>query len=191
MLPSPTIIGIDPGTRQMGLVVLHEHELVDFGVYTLRNGERPHNVIGQAKAHLLWHIHTYDPVVVAIEKPYFKPTKRAALLSVIAQEMHERARELNLTVLELTPEEVRAAVAGNAKARKLEVAQAIVAQGFDVLERYLPKRPARAALGFRPRDLYWLHMFDALAIALAATRRITASAQVRTEASGGGTPVLA
>jgi len=168
MLPSPTIIGIDPGTRQMGLVVLREHELLDFGVYTLRNGERPHDVIGQAKGHLLRHIKTYGPAVVAIEKPFFKASKRAALLSVITQELHERSRELNLTVLELTPEEVRAAVAGNAKARKLEVAQAIVVQGFDMLERYLPKRPARAALGFRPRDLYWLHMFDALAIALAA-----------------------
>ena len=30
------------------------------------------------------------------------------------------------------------------------------------------KRPARPALGLRPRDKYWLHVFDALAIAAVA-----------------------
>lgn len=188
---TPTIIGIDPGTRQMGIVVLRERELLDFGVYTLRNGERPHDVIGQAKGYLLRHIAIHGPAVVAIEKPIPMATRRAALLSVIGQELHERSRELNLTVVELTPEQVRAVVAGNPKARKLEVAEAIVAQGFDVLQRYLPKRPARSALGYRPRDRYWLHMFDALAVAIAASRQTTPSAEVRIGAEKGGTPVLA
>jgi len=44
-----TILGIDPGTKEMGLVVLRGRELLYFGVHTLRNGTRPHDVIGQAR----------------------------------------------------------------------------------------------------------------------------------------------
>jgi hypothetical protein len=31
----------------------------------------------------------------------------------------------------------------------------------------VPRIPKRAALGIAPRDRYWLHVFDALAVALA------------------------
>jgi hypothetical protein len=48
------------------------------------------------------------------------------------------------------------------------VAEALVSGGFDQLKELIPKRPKRGALGLRPRDKYWLHKFDALAIAVAA-----------------------
>ena len=38
-----TILGIDPGTREMGVVVLQGDRLLSFGVHTLRNGERPYD----------------------------------------------------------------------------------------------------------------------------------------------------
>ena len=41
---------------------------------------------------------------------------------------------------------------------------------FDQFATLIPKRPARAAPGLRPRDKYWLHMFDALVIAAAVQR---------------------
>jgi hypothetical protein len=93
------------------------------------------------------------------------PTKRAALMSVIAQELRARAEELNLEVVELSPAVIREAVVGNPRATKIEVAEALIRGGFDQLRDLVPKRPARAALGLRPRDKYWLHMFDALALA--------------------------
>ena len=89
-------------------------------------------------------------------------------MSVIAQELHARARELDLSVVELSPEKIRQAVVGNPRATKIEVAERLVADGFEELRVLVPKRPARAALGLRPRDKYWLHMFDALGLAVAA-----------------------
>lgn len=168
MNPPKTILGIDPGTKEMGLAVLCGRELLAYGVHTLRNGERPYDLIGQARRIVLGYVAKHAPQVVAIEAPLMLPTRRAAILSTIAQELRGRARELNLEVAELTPREVRQRVVGDPKATKIDVAEVLVRQGFEQLKELIPKRPARAALGLRPKDKYWLHMFDALALALAA-----------------------
>jgi Holliday junction resolvasome RuvABC endonuclease subunit len=163
-----TIIGIDPGTKEMGLAVLRGQQLLAYGVHTLRNGERPYDLVGQARRIVLGYVAEHNPQVVAIEAPLMLPTRRAAILSVIAQELRGRAKELGLKVVELPPQEVRERVVGNPRATKIDVAEALVRQGFGELQELIPKRPARAALGLRPRDKYWLHMFDALGLAMAA-----------------------
>jgi Holliday junction resolvasome RuvABC endonuclease subunit len=165
-----TILGIDPGTKEMGLAVLRGSELRYFGVRTLRNGTRPHDVIGQARRIVLSAIKRHSPQVVAIEEPLNLPTKRAHVLSVIAQELRGRAEEIGLEVVELSPAGIRERVTGNPRATKIEVAETLVRTGFAQLRDLIPKRPARAALGLRPRDKYWLHMFDALALAIAVER---------------------
>jgi len=163
-----TILGIDPGTKEMGLAVIRGPELLYFGVRTLRNGTRPHDVIGQAKRIVLATMEKHEPDIVAIEEPLPLPTKRAALMSVIVQELRGRAEELSLEVVEMSPLVIRQRVVGNPRATKIEVAEALVRGGFDQLRGLIPKRPTRPALGLRPRDKYWLHMFDALAIARAS-----------------------
>jgi Holliday junction resolvasome RuvABC endonuclease subunit len=164
-IDQPTILGIDPGSRHMGLAVLRGRELLDYGVHTLRNGKRPYNMIGQARGHVLASIRDHAPEIVAIEEPLLLPTKRAALVSALAQELHERARELGIQVVEISPRKVREIVVGNPKATKIEVAEALVRQGFSELAELVPKRPARAVLGLSEKDRYWLHAFDALALA--------------------------
>jgi Holliday junction resolvasome RuvABC endonuclease subunit len=165
-----TILGIDPGTKEMGLVVLRGGDLLAYGVRTLRNGSRPHDVIGQARRILLAAIEKHAPQVVAIEEPLLLPTKRAALMSVIAQELQGRSQELGLEVVELSPEAIRARVVGNPRATKIDVAEALARDGFPQLRPLIPQRPSRPALGLRPKDKYWLHMFDALALAKAALK---------------------
>lgn len=164
-----TILGIDPGTKEMGLVVLRGQELKYFGVHTLRNGTRPHDVIGQAKRIVLAMIERHRPDVVAIEEPLNLPTKRAHLLNVIADEVRERALELGMELVALSPMDIRQRLTGNPRATKIEVAEYLAQNGFDQLATLIPKRPARAALGLRPKDKYWLHVFDALAIAVSVT----------------------
>ena len=165
-----TILGIDPGTREMGLAVIRGPKLLSYGVRTLRNGTRPHDVIGQARRYVLAEIARHAPDVVAIEEPFNLPTKRAHLLSVIDDELRGRAAELGIEVVALSPEEIRRRVTGNPRATKIEVAEHLVRSGFEQLAPLIPKRPARSALGLRPKDKYWLHMFDALAIAVRGSR---------------------
>ena len=166
------ILGIDPGTKEMGLAVLRGRELLYFGVQRLRNGARPYDVIGQARRVVLGLIAKYAPQVVALEMPFNLPTKRAHLLNVIDDELRQRSQELGIEVMELTPMAVRAVVANNPRATKIDVAEHLVLDGFSQLRELIPKRPKPAALGLRPKDKYWLHMFDALAIAVAAEAKL-------------------
>ena len=156
----------------MGLAVLRGGELIGYGVRTLRNGSRPYDVIGQARRVVLGAIAKYSPKIVAIEEPLMLPTRRAALMAVIAEELGKRAIELGVRVIELSPSEVRLSVVGNARATKIQVAESLVRTRFGQLQQLVPRRPARAALGLRPRDKYWLHMFDALALAVASQRTV-------------------
>lgn len=161
------VLGIDPGTKEMGIAVVRGMDLLAYGVHTLRNGERPHNVIGQAKRVVLSYVERFGPEIVAIEAPILKPTQRASLLSVIAQELRARAEETGHEVIELAPWDVRERLLNNPHANKLQVAEKLVAMGFEELRSKLPARPARAVLGYRPGERYWLHVFDALALAVA------------------------
>jgi Holliday junction resolvasome RuvABC endonuclease subunit len=163
------ILSIDPGTRYMGVVVLEGKTLLSYGVHTLRNGERPHDAIGQAKRIVLTYVAKHGPQVVAYEAPLPIATARGAILKVIAEELRARSHELGLEVRALPPQEVRQRLLGNPRASKLDVAQRLVGMGFEELRSKLPQRPKRSALGFRPGEKYWLHMFDSLAVAVAVT----------------------
>jgi len=127
----PTILGIDPGTREMGLAVLRGKELRFFGVRALRNGTRPYDVIGQARRVVLDAVEAYAPDIVAIEQPFNLATTRSHVLNIIADELCERVREIGLELVVLSPDVVRLRVAGNPRATKLEVARVLVDRGFE------------------------------------------------------------
>ncbi len=168
--PHPsTILGLDPGTRYLGAAVLRGKELLAYGVHELKNGARPYDVIGQARHVVLRYIAEHQPQVVAIEAPYRIATQRAAVLSTLAQELHERAKELGLEVVELAPEAVRERLTGRGDATKYEVAQRLAETRFLELRPLVPKKPTLPALWLTPRERYWLHMFDALALSIAGS----------------------
>lgn len=164
---SPTILGLDPGTRFLGAAVLRGNELLAYAVHELKNGIRPYDVIGQARRVVFRYIEQHEPQVVAIEAPYLIATERGAVLTTLARELHERAKELGLEVVELSPERVRSLVTGNPKATKYEMAQRLAATGFPELRSLVPKKPKTPALWLSSRERYWLHAFDALALGLA------------------------
>lgn len=167
MPQQPTILGIDPGTRFMGVAVVRGPQLVEYGVHRLRNGDRADNLLLHAREVLFRIIRDHAPQIVAIEAPYRIATKRGAVLQVLAAVLHQRSADLGIAVVEALPEAVRERVAGDPKARKIQVANALVRR-FPQLTPYVPKSPALPVLWLTQRERYWLHMFDALAVAMAA-----------------------
>ena len=146
--------------------MLHDDSSLTTGAYAAE--WRRYHLIGQARRITDAHIQRWRPSVVAIEAPLRLATNRAALLSVIAQELRAQAQSRRLRVVELSPGEIRMALVGNPRATKIEIAEALVRRGFDALRTLVPKAPARPALWLSAQDRYWLHMFDALALAVAA-----------------------
>jgi len=175
-----TILGIDPGTRFFGAAVIRGPELIAYGVHELKNGVRPYDVIGQARRVVFRYVEQHEPQVVAIEAPYLIASERGAVLTVLARELHERAKELGLDVVELSPERVRQSVTGNAQATKYEVAQKLAETNFRELRRLVPRKPKIPALWLTSRERYWLHAFDALGLAVAAYGPSEASLGVAT-----------
>lgn len=159
----------------MGIAVLRGDRLVAKGVHMLKNGRRPYNLLGQARYVIVDYIKQHKPDVVAIERPLLKPTKRGALVTVVAQELRAHSRELGVRVVTIRVRDVRKSVTGNEWAKKLEVAKTL-AERFPELTSMVPSPPKRAALGLRPKDRYWLHLFDALAVACAGHALQDASA---------------
>jgi hypothetical protein len=107
---------------------------------------------------------------VAIEKPLTLPTKRAGLMSVITDGLHSRSRELGMRVVQVDARDARRIVARNPHATKLDVARVIAARpGFEIRKEKRPKAPPHPVLGYRGADKYWLHLFDAVAVALPAS----------------------
>jgi Holliday junction resolvasome RuvABC endonuclease subunit len=161
-----TILGIDPGSRYMGVAAIRGEHLLGCGVHVLKNGRKPYDLLGQARTVIVEYIEQHAPDVIAIERPLLKPTKRAALVSVLTDELRSRSRALGIHVVTISVRDVRRAVTGNEAAKKIEVARKLVERFPELLSR-LPVPPRRAALGLRPKDRYWLHLFDALAAACA------------------------
>jgi Holliday junction resolvasome RuvABC endonuclease subunit len=165
-----TILGLDPGTRFLGVVVVRGRDLLAYAVHELWNGRQPHDLIGQARRVIFRYIAEHAPDIVAIEAPYLIPSERAATLSTLALELRERSKDLGLCVRQLSPEAARRLVTGDPRSTKIEVAEALVRDGFGELRPKLPKRPTQRALSLRPRDRYWFHVFDALALAVAVQK---------------------
>lgn len=143
---------------------LRGKELLGYGVRTLRNGERAVRPDRSGAQDRDWS-HRRPPAAGGGNRGAAHASGQRAAILPVAQELRERAKELHLQVLEHRPE-VREAVVQNPRATKIDVAEALVRNGFDQLNGLVPKRPARAAL--RPRDKSGLHMFDALELAEAA-----------------------
>lgn len=187
----PTILGLDPGTRFLGIAVLRGRRLLRYAVHELRNGERIYDLLGQARGVVFQYIERFGAQVVALEKPYVLDSDRAVTLRALVRELRERSKEFGLSVVELSPEEVRKGVAGNGRATKHEVAEALSGI-FPELRVHVPRRPKIPALWLSSRDRYWLHAFDAVAVAVAAslaegaTNRQHRSAKVTQSVGGHG-----
>lgn len=162
---SPRILGIDPGTRHMGVGVLEHRRLLHTGVVRFERGLPPDAVLRETRLALLQLIDRYHPAVLAHEKTFWVRSKRTALLQVQEAEIKRLGELRGLTVVGYAPSHVRKLLCGDGHATKAQVADFLVRR-FPELRRH------RRRHGF---PLYWLHMFDALAVAVVCAERMGAS----------------
>jgi Holliday junction resolvasome RuvABC endonuclease subunit len=151
------ILAIDPGTKHIGVALLENEELIDYGVKTIRDRRTAQTILHQASHIVTDLIQAHKPDFFAIER-MFVIQKSAALLSVVAEEMKTTARAIGLQVYEYSPSAVRKFLCDSGRATKANVA-AVVTEKFPELSRHLQKK-------HKWETDYYANIFDAIAVGL-------------------------
>ena len=151
------ILAIDPGSREMGVVVLEDSELIHHGVKSLKTF-RPEAVLRQAVTEILNKlIVEYDIKSMVVENGWFSQ-ERSPLFQTVFRTIKEVARKRNLKLETFAPKTIRKFICADGKATKRRTAR-ILATQYPLLEIYLEQN-------YRWKEKYWLNVFDALAAGL-------------------------
>jgi crossover junction endodeoxyribonuclease RuvC len=160
------ILAIDPGTKEVGVAVLEDADLVFYAVKTVRDRSTAQSILQQVAKITSDLIVKFEPESLAIEK-MFIVQKSAALLSVAAEEMKSVARNCRLDVYEYAPKAVRKFICQSGAATKREVAR-VVAARYPELNRHLNTRN-------KWDEKYYANIFDAIAVGLMCHNEIALS----------------
>lgn len=153
-------LAIDPGTRYMGVAVLDGDNLVHHGVVSLRKGGSPHERLREARGAVLTLIRDFGPAVLAVETAFFANNRNTALLNILVDEVQAVGRRRGLGVVAYAPSTIKRRIAGNGRANKRDVAEAVVRR-FPDLRPYLSEDGCS-------RARYHSNMFDAVAVGIVA-----------------------
>jgi crossover junction endodeoxyribonuclease RuvC len=162
------ILAIDPGTREIGVAVLEESDLIYYGVKTIHDRTDALTILKQISTLTQGLIADYAPDYLAIERT-FLIQKSAALLNVAADEIKSVARFCQLPIFEYSPSTVRKFVCQNGAAKKRDVAK-IVASRYPELTRHLRTLN-------KWDEIYYANLFDAIAVGLTCLHELSAGPQ--------------
>ncbi len=154
------ILGIDPGTREMGLALLEGHDLVYHDVHVFLHRESPHTILKEGRATILRLIRDFTPDVLTFEKTFFANNRNAALLNVLSDEIRAVAKRKRIPVRAYAPSTVKKRVTGNGRASKGEVAQVVVS--------HYPELKVYQSEDRKWKALFHANRFDAIAVGLVA-----------------------
>lgn len=152
------ILAIDPGTREMGVALLENGNLIYHGVKGIYNRKSPHVILKQGREIILRLIRDFQPGILVVEKSFFANNRNSALLNVFVDEILAIGRRKRLRVLAYAPSTVKKAICGHGRASKEEVTKVIVSK-YPQLKVYLSQDR-------KWKEKYHANMFDAVALGL-------------------------
>lgn len=152
-----TILALDPGLRDLGYAVLRGRRLTSHGVLALRRVPKANRLTVARKSVRTW-LRTHRPNVVVVERTYQHPVPWLNELHRLSRSARNLATRSRASFATYSPQSVRATVAGNGKAKKVETAIA-VALRFPQLRVYITQDR-------KWKERFWQNMFDAVALAL-------------------------
>jgi crossover junction endodeoxyribonuclease RuvC len=122
------VLGIDPGTTRTGYGLIEKNggvRLIDCGLIS-GEGIRPDKRLVLLEKELVKLVKRLRPDLVSLEKLFFSKNKRTAMsVSEARGVIMLTVRKLGVPVLEFTPNEIKAMVAGSGRANKDEVRRAV------------------------------------------------------------------
>ena len=130
----PTILAVDPGTRELGISVLRGQELLYYRVKTITRRKIPSSVLEIATLFIDRLIEKFQPRYLAIEKMSITQ-QNSPLLAILVEQIKAIAEAEILIVREYSPFSVRKELCQSEKATKKDVAE-VLAKRFPELVRY-------------------------------------------------------
>lgn len=150
------ILGIDPGSKTIGYGIIQKElaslKLISAGILKISASKLPLSLL-EIKNRVQKLIHEFRPDLLAIEKIYFSRNQKTAIAVAEARGIILlAAAEAGLKIVEFSPNEVKAGIAGYGHADK----KAILKMVRLVLDHPVPASPDDIS--------------DALALAIVATQ---------------------
>jgi len=153
------IIGINPGTRYLGIAVFEGPELMDWRIKVLE-GKWSERKIKKAIEILSTLFDQYEPNVLVIKKLH--PYRRSEGLLRLATKIKEFARRKKLKVYQYSIKEIEKFFVAAGKLNKRNLIEAMV-KLFPVLHHDLKTEQ-------RHKNRYHIRMFEAVALAAARSQ---------------------
>lgn len=122
------ILGVDPGLTRCGFGVIESEgtKLLDFGLFSSQAGTDPRDRVGQIAKDLALVLDKHKPEVIALERVFAQANLRSVMgVAQISGALMHLAYERSIPLQFFTPSEVKAAVTGNGRADKAQVAQMV------------------------------------------------------------------
>jgi Holliday junction resolvasome RuvABC endonuclease subunit len=148
-----TIIGINPGTRYLGISVFHGSELRDWRVKVVK-GKQSKEKINSAIKIISSFIGEYKPDAVAIKKLH--SSKSSVNLNKLVTKIKECSKRKKLKVYEYSIKELEAFFVLEGKTNKKKMAE-MIASKYPVLCNELNREKQR-------KNPYHIRMFEAVAL---------------------------
>jgi Holliday junction resolvasome RuvABC endonuclease subunit len=152
------ILSVDPGTREIGVAVLVDGELVYYAVKIIRRKRKTvQEICGSAGSIIKRLVREYRPEVLAIRQPLIIQQSAEGLVTVI-REIKQSAQREGLVVCEYAPKTVHKFICGSTRATKGQAAQQLASRYVE-LNRYLEH-------GSKWEGLYYSKLFEAVGVGL-------------------------
>lgn len=153
------ILALDPGSKEIGFVLLHDDLLVRYGVRNIkkRNGDK-----GKGYTPVSDLITGYKPHAVILGKLSHPGRKRNPVLQTLSRRIKRYSLNKGIRVHEIEPMAAIKHLVKDGGQSKLKAA-ALIAARFPELSPYLPRK---GRVLWAHKDKYWMNMFDALSLGL-------------------------
>jgi Holliday junction resolvasome RuvABC endonuclease subunit len=154
------VLGIDPGTRRIGISVFKGEELIFYALKTIKE-DTPAQTLAKLRKVLEILIVKYRIERVAIEKPVFVQQQQSFVKDVY-EETKELIKKRDLDLIEHHPKMVITLICKTGSPTKQTTAQ-ILAQRYHELLKYIDASNSRQTNYFAP-------LFDAVAVGFVSVR---------------------
>jgi len=154
------IIGINPGTRYLGIAVLYGQELMDWRIKVLKgrwSKEKMANALGIVSE----FIDRYEPIILVIKKLH--PSRRSQNLARLVARIKEFSRRKGLKVCQYSIKEIERFFIEGGKLNKRNLIEAIV-RLYPILHYDLTKEKSH-------KNAYYIRAFEAVALASICPQR--------------------